>query len=405
MGIAAKRILYLTSELPYPPEQGGSLRSYHLIRYAATHHAVSLLSFAERPRETDPLEKVCERVLTVPTPHRSTTDRLRTLLLSLRPDMADRLASPTYAQALHHTVTTYPFDYVQAQSIEMAPYGLMVQDWLGDEGPELIFDDFNAEYLLQRRALQADSRDPRRWPNALYSVLQWQRLRRFEREVCQRAHQVIAVSDADAAALRRLDPDLSPVVIPNGVETARYRELPAPPENMRDPVVLFTGKMDFRPNVDAVLWFHRQVWPRVRKAHPATRFYVVGKHPHPRLEPLVQDPTVVVTGYVPDVRPYMAGATLFVVPMRMGGGTRLKLLEAMAAGLAIVSTSMGAEGVDVVHREHLLLADTPQAYAEAVSELLDDKARRRELGQRAQARAASWDWARIAPRLEAVYQA
>jgi len=221
MGIAAKRILYLTSELPYPPEQGGSLRSYHLIRYAATHHAVSLLSFAERPRETDPLEKVCERVLTVPTPHRSTTDRLRTLLLSLRPDMAGRLASPTYAQALHHTVTTYPFDYVQAQSIEMAPYGLMVQDWLGDEGPKLIFDDFNAEYLLQRRALQADSRDPRRWPNALYSVLQWQRLRRFEREVCQRAHQVIAVSDADAAALRRLDPDLSPVVIPNGVETGQ----------------------------------------------------------------------------------------------------------------------------------------------------------------------------------------
>ena len=404
MGIAAKRILFLTSELPYPPEQGGSLRTYHLLRYAAERHAVSLLSFAARPRETEPLEEACERVLTVPTPHRSTPDRLRTLLLSLRPDMADRLASPTFAQTLHHTVTAYPFDYVQAQSIEMAPYGLMVQEWLGDQAPALIFDDFNAEYLLQRRALGADSRDPRRWPNALYSALQWQRLRRFERQVCQRADRVIAVSDADAAALRQLDPDLAPVVVPNGVETSDYRDLPAPPDDMREPAVLFTGKMDFRPNVDAVLWFHRHVWPHVLKGHPDARFFVVGKHPHPRLRSIREDPSVVVTGYVPDVRPYMAGATVFVVPMRMGGGTRLKLLEAMAAGLPIVSTTMGAEGVDVTDREHLLLADGPEAYAEAVSQLIENTTARNELGQRAQARVIAWDWERIAPRLDAVYQ-
>ncbi|MGC9359173.1 MAG: glycosyltransferase [Anaerolineae bacterium] len=405
MGIAARRILFLTSELPYPPEQGGSLRSYHLLRYATKHHAVTLLSFAARPREAEPLEEICERVLTVPTPHRSTPDRLRTLLLSGRPDMADRLASPTYAQTLYHTVTTYPFDYVQVQSIEMAPYGLMVQEWLADRAPTLVFDDFNAEYLLQRRALGADSRDPRRWPNALYSALQWRRLRRFERQVCQRADRVIAVSDADAAALRQLDPDLSPVVVPNGVETSHYQDLPAPPDDMREPAVLFTGKMDFRPNVDAVLWFHRHVWPQVRQEHPEARFYVVGKHPHPRLQPVRQDPTVVVTGYVPDVRPYMAGATLFVVPMRMGGGTRLKLLEAMAAGLPIVSTTMGAEGVDVADREHLLLANSPLAYAKAVCHLLGDATAREQLGQRAQARVVAWDWERIAPRLDAVYQA
>ena len=117
-----------------------------------------------------------------------------------------------------------------------------------------------------------------------------------------------------------------------------------------------------------------------------------------------EDPSVLVTGYVPDVRPYMAGATVFVVPMRMGGGTRLKLLEAMAAGLPIVSTTMGAEGVDVTDHEHLLLADGPEAYAEAVSKLIENTTARNELGQRAQARVAAWDWERIAPRLDAVYQ-
>lgn len=405
MATTAKRILFLTSELPYPPEQGGSLRSYHLIRYTAAHHAVSLLSFAERPRETEPLAQACERVVTVPTPQRSPGDRLRTLFLSRRPDMADRLASPTYAQSLQHLVTTHPFDFVQVQSIEMAPYGLMVREWLGDDAPKLVFDDFNAEYLLQWRALLADGRDPRRWPNALYSALQWLRLRRYEREVCRQACRVIAVSEADAAALRRLDKSLDPIVIPNGVDTARYRTLPSPPADMQRPAVLFTGKMDFRPNVDAALWFHRQVWPRVRQEHPRARFYVVGKRPHPRLEELSHDPTAIITGYVPDVRPYMAGATVFVVPMRMGGGTRLKLLEALAAGLPIVSTTMGAEGVDVTHGEHLLLADDPEAYVEAVSSLLGNEAKRRALGQRAQARAAKWDWSRIAPRLDAVYQA
>lgn len=405
MGNVAKRILFLTSELPYPPEQGGSLRSYHLLKHAAAHHAVALLSFAERPRQTEPLEQVCEQMVTVPAPKRSSSDRLRTLLLSRRPDMADRLASPTYAQALERLITSSRYDYLQVQSIEMAPYGLLAQELLGERAPKLVFDDFNAEYLLQQRALQADGRDPRRWPNALYSGIQWRRLCHYERQVCQRAHTVIAVSEADAAALRRLDDMLAPLVIPNGVDTGRYQPLPPPPNDMRRPAILFTGKMDFRPNVDAVLWFHRHVWPQVTLVHPTARFYVVGKRPHPRLERLTYDPTVVVTGYVPDVRPYMAGADVFVVPMRMGGGTRLKLLEAMAAGLPIVSTSMGAEGVDVTHEEHLLLADDAETYAQAVCNLLQDDARRHALSQRAREHALRWDWSRIAPLLDTVYQA
>ena len=404
MGNVAKRILFLTSELPYPPEQGGSLRSYHLLCYAAAHHAVTLLSFAERPRDTEPLEQACTEVITVPAPKRGSADRLRTLLLSRRPDMADRLASPTYAQALERLVTSQSYDYIQVQSIEMAPYGLLVQEWLGDSAPKLVFDDFNAEYLLQRRALQADGHDPRRWPNALYSGLQWLRLRRYERHVCQRSSAVIVVSEADAAALRRLDERLDPIVIANGVDADRYKPLPPAPDEMGSPSVLFTGKMDFRPNVDAVLWFHRHVWPQVILMHPEARFFVVGKRPHPRLEQLTYDPSVTVTGYVPDVRPYMAGADVFVVPMRMGGGTRLKLLEAMAAALPIVSTSMGAEGIEVTHGEHLLLADEAEAYAQAICGLLGDEARRRALGQRAREHAQRWDWTRITPLLDAVYQ-
>jgi len=318
--------------------------------------------------------------------------------------MARRLRSPTFAGALRELLTSHVFDILQIEGIELAPYGLLVREWLGARAPALIFDDHNAEYLLQRRACETDLRNPRRWPAALYSLAQWRRLARFERRVCREADAVLATSVADAQALSQLLPSLKPVVVPNGVDVARYH--PDLPNSLplEHPAVVFTGKMDYRANVDAMLWFHQQVWPAVRARVPEAWLYVVGQSPHPRLRALHRDPRTVLTGYVDDDLPYFGGADVYVAPLRIGGGTRLKVLQAMAAGRALVATRLGVEGIDVASGQHALLADTPRAFAQAVASLLRDPARGRALGAAArQFVLAHYDWQEIALRLEPVY--
>ena len=279
----------------------------------------------------------------------------------------------------------------------------------------LVFDDHNAEYILQQRAFETDARQPRRWMGALYSLIQWQKLRRYEARVCRAFDRVVAVSPADAQALQRLVPGLEVTVVLNGVDTECYNDQFLMTNDQArighwDLVIghwslVFTGKMDFRPNVDAVLWFCQEILPSIRRERPSVRFTIVGRDPHPRVLALARDPQVTVTGYVEDVRPYIAGAAVYVVPLRMGGGTRLKVLEAMAMGQAIVSTTLGCEGVVLTPGREAALADTAQEFAWRVVELLGDEGRRRSMGQQARRLVeARYDWRAIVPRLEQVYE-
>ena len=211
------------------------------------------------------------------------------------------------------------------------------------------------------------------------------------------------MSQADARALQKLVPGLEVAVIPNGIDTRVYVPATGEPQTASDSLV-FTGTMDFRPNVDAVLWFTEQVWPRIQTEVPDVHFYVVGQRPHRRLGSLRKDRSVTVTGWVEDVRPYIADATVYVAPLRMGGGTRLKLLEAMAISKPVVATRLGAEGYPVTDGRELVLADTPAEFAQAVIALLNSSARRAELGQSARTFVERrYDWRVIVPRIEQVY--
>jgi glycosyltransferase involved in cell wall biosynthesis len=247
---------------------------------------------------------------------------------------------------------------------------------------------------------------------AAYSLVQWLRLRRYERQVCRAADRTVAVSEADALALRALVPGLAPAVVTNGVDVEFYSRPATPlgslrsvePGDLDRPGLVFTGKMDFRPNVDAVLWFVAEVLPHIQRAQPDLLLWVVGRDPHPRLARLEEHPAVRLTGWVEDVRPYIAAAAVYVIPLRIGGGTRLKVLEAMAMGKAIVSTTLGCEGFELTPERELLIGDSPGAFAAAVLALLGDPERRAGLGRQAKSYAASnYDWGVILPKLEAVY--
>ncbi|TKJ30707.1 MAG: glycosyl transferase family 1 [Chloroflexi bacterium B3_Chlor] len=400
------KLLFLTPDLPYPPHQGAAIRSFNLIKNLVPSHEIHLLSFVQQSNASSrlgPLSTFCANVATVPAPSRSNKSRALSVLFSAEPDMALRLPSARFANQLRLCLQRERFDFVQVEAIEMAQYGLAVKRMSLPSQPQVVFDDINAEYLLQKRAFQSDIGHPTRWLGAFYSLIQWQKLQRYEAKVCRQLDRVVVVSHADGEALLELVPELHSTVVPNGVDTSYYT--PTDRETESDTTLVFTGKMDFRPNVDAVLWFAREVLPLIREAVPQARFKVVGRDPHPRLNPLAERADMTLTGYVDDVRPHIAEAGVYVVPLRVGGGTRLKVLEAMSMGKAIVTTSLGCEGIDVADGRELVIADDTHTFAQSVVDLLGDTTRRRELGGVARSLVESThDWRHITPLLEQVYE-
>lgn len=406
------KLLFLTPQLPYPPHQGTTIRNLHLLAGLAERHDVTLLSFREpwQPPAVDtPLHRFCTAVHTVPAPPtRSLARRLRTTLLSPQPDMALRLAADAFEAALDQLLEADSFDVVQVEGIELGRYALELRRRHRlPPTTALVFDDHNAEYVLQQRAFLTDLRQPRRWPAAAYSLIQWRKLRRFERAMCRAADAVVVVSDADAHALQTLATGMAPTVVPNGVDVEHFRPdavNETPGNEPARPALVFTGKMDFRPNVDAVVWFCDEILPRLQAARPDVEFLIVGREPHARVQALAARPGVTVTGFVNDVRPYIARAAIYAVPLRMGGGTRLKVLQAMAMAKPIVSTRVGAEGIAAQPGQDLLVADGAADFARATLDLLDDSERRAALGASARELAVSrYAWSEIVPRMEAVY--
>ncbi|HQX75928.1 MAG TPA: glycosyltransferase family 4 protein, partial [Thermoflexales bacterium] len=219
-------------------------------------------------------------------------------------------------------------------------------------------------------------------------------------------------SPQDAAHINALDPAITPHVVFNGIDLATYDlpDTPAPlasrglPVNQA-PTLVFTGKMDFRANIDAMLWFGQEVMPLVKKAVPTTRLYIVGQKPHTRLDMLRADPNITITGAVDDIRPHIAKAGVYIAPLRVGGGTRFKLLEAMALRKAIVTTSLGCEGFEIENGKQALIADSAPDFAQAVIRALRDAELRRSLGEAARAFVqATFDWSAIVPGLEQIYE-
>lgn len=217
------KILFLTPQLPYPPHQGTTIRNYNLIRYLADQHTIDLLTFlapGQAANRTTPLAQLCRRIAYLPQPTRPLSQRAVDTIRTLLPDMALRLES----QAMHALVCDWlqdGYDIVQIEGIEMAQYGRHVQSVFPTTGkrPLLVFDDHNCEYLLQKRNALTDLRHPKRWPAAIYSLIQWQKLRRYEQQICRRADAVLAVSPVDQQALQHLAPGVTIALVANGIDS------------------------------------------------------------------------------------------------------------------------------------------------------------------------------------------
>ncbi|MCS7251194.1 MAG: glycosyltransferase [Anaerolineae bacterium] len=398
-------ILFLAPELPDPPNKGGSIRAFHVLRRLARLAPVGVLALTERADEPPAVwRSLADEVFLFPWCPRSLWIRLQQFLFSSCPDLAFRYRTAALVDALKRLLAQRPIRAIHIEGLEMAWAVEDLLDLPPGARPMLVLDELNAEYRLQERLFQTDRGDPRRWLSAFYSGIQSRRLRHYEARIVRRVDRVIAVSEPDARDLETLGTSRSPVVAPNGVETVFFHPAAVEPLPLGDPAFVFTGSMDYRPNIDAVEWLARGIWLAVRSALPEAQLYLVGRRPSQVVRRLQEIPGVHVVGEVPDVRPYLAGATVYVAPLRAGGGTRLKILEAMAMGKAIVSTPMACDGLAVIDGEHVWLADG-EAFAAAMITLARDPARRKALGEAARRLAVTrYDWERTLLPLELLYQ-
>jgi glycosyltransferase involved in cell wall biosynthesis len=408
------RILLVTPEVPYPPTQGASLRNFYILKGLALNHEVSLFSASSSDvyrgeRNATPLNDICRNINVVQVPERTQTTRLSRLLSLNTPDIAHRFDDEALIEAfvehLQHVESKEkphkPYDVIQIEGLEMAHLSPVIRRY--SPSSRLVFDAHNAETELQRRVFDTELATVGRWPAAAYSFLQVRRLGRYESWACESADAVTTVSNADAKQLAKYVHGKSPVVIPNCIDIEKYIDLSGKGVEGFD--ILYTGKMDYRPNVDAVLWFSDEIWPKIVTERPDTNWAIVGQKPHSRLAQLGSTQGVTVTGYVDHVEPYLAGARVVILPLRMGSGTRLKLLEALASSKAVVSTTQGAEGFPNIGDKAIVIEDDPDRFANSVLSLLESKQKREEIGMAGQQYAQKYDWRRIIPRFEEVYRA
>jgi sugar transferase (PEP-CTERM/EpsH1 system associated) len=390
------KLLLLTTKPPFPLTDGGRIAVYEpLRRLAARGHQVTLLTFRAPGQDQDALahlETLC-RVEYVQHDTRTRPGGMISNLFSSLPYSISKYRSPLMMQKLREMLTGEAFDVVHLEQVHLACYQEIVR---GEFGVPAVLRQVNSESHLAERFWQTQTGLRR-----IYARLQATRLRRYEAEMCARMDCCLAITAGDAERLRTLSPQANIRVIPAGVDLEEFQ--PAPHLAEAEAVV-FVGSMDWLPNADAVLWFAKEISPLVKREFPAFQFYVVGRQPPVEIRRLTESDAIHVTGYVDDVRAYLARAAICVIPLRVGGGMRVKLLQAMAMAKPVVSTSIGAEGIAIEHGRHVLLADTASDFASGVVSLLRNRGLREYLGQNARRLVAEhYSWEVATDLLEQAY--
>lgn len=389
------KILWLNAGLLLPLDKGGKLRTWHVMRHLAARHDITYLSF-EDPSQTAAdragMSEVCSRLETVPRsdPAKGTWRfyaDAASYVVNAEPYAVAKYRSRVYRQRLESLLAAGQFDAVVC---DFLPPVINLPRRL--PCPAILFTH-NVEAEIWRRHVE-NAGNP---VTKLLLTQQWQRMLRFERDALARFDLVLAVSEADGRTFERLYPGAltRPVhVVQTGVETDYF--LPSPAAAVRTHMV-FTGSMDWLPNEDGMTYFCRDILPRIRQSEPDATLSIVGRAPTPTVKKLAEIPGVEVTGRVDDVRPHIARGAVYIVPLRIGGGTRLKIFEAMSMAKPVVSTTVGAEGLPVTSGRDIDIADEPARFAHAVVHLMRDAEARRRMEEAARRLVVEkYDWSAVA---------
>ncbi len=396
------KILVVTPFLPSPARFGGQRRLDGLLRSLAVKHEISVISFTATDEFKEPSLRAtrdyCREVVTFPDMEfvdRRDKRMLQARSLVSRHSFEHLLVARRreFLERLQQMVDFGQYDIVQVEFVQMAAlrFGLQKQRRF-----RTVLDEHNIEFDIVKRTASAEVSAARR----LYSTVDWRKLEREERSAWRWFDGVAVTSERDGAILRELEPSTRLAVVPNGADIDHFRPSDAPPEADN---LLFFGAMNYYPNNDGVHYFVNQVFPLIVAKRPSVKLWLVG--PAPDDIKALRGPNIEVTDFVDAVEPYIDRASAVVVPLRIGGGTRLKIVEAMAKAKAVVSTRIGAEGIDVVDGESALLADDPEVFAAHVESVLADADLAKRLGASARKLAVDrYSWPALVSGLERFYE-
>lgn len=377
------RILFLSQVLPYPLDAGPKVRSYYVLRYLAQHHEVTLVSFV---RSTDTAEAVnhlrsfCRAVHTVPITRSRLQDGFYFFksLATGQPFIIERDWRANMAEELGNLVKNQHFEAIHADQLWMAPYALWARQQANGSHPRVMLDQHNAVYMIpQRMALGETS-----WLKRAVLKLEANKLADYEVETCRHFDHVAWVTREDFTAVQGLSPNTP---IPNSGVIPICGDPGAQPMIQRQPTaqrITFVGGLHYPPNAQGILWFAEKCFPHVLAQAPDAILTVIGKQPPPELQSLqLPAKNLEVTGYVDDPRPYLAETAVFIVPLLAGGGMRVKIVDGWTWGMPIVSTTVGAEGIETEPGKTMLIADTPTEFAQATLQLWQNRAEADHLAQ------------------------
>ncbi len=390
------KLLWVNTNFLHPTTKGGQIRTLGILRYLSKRHEIHYVAFANPKEPEGPVRasEYCARAYPIPRRFagkrspRFLAEAARNCCFSGLPLAVSRFQSAQVGALVERLLKRERFD--RAVVDHLAP-----TSHFPDLG-RAVFFQHNVETMIWRRHLEHARNPLSRW----YLSVQAARMCEYERRVSREAGHIVAVSEIDAQTMRQLFGVERISVVPTGVDLEYFAPPPA-----YSPVadLSFVGSMDWQPNVDGVQWFVRDILPLIREKRPETSLAIAGRMPPPAIRALAALPRVEVTGTVADIRPYFWGAAVAIVPLRIGGGTRLKIYEAMAAGTAVVSTSIGAEGLDVHPNKDIRIADSPREFAEHCLDLLEDRAASARLARAGRELVrAGFSWERIAERFERV---
>lgn len=399
-------ILYVSHMPASPPRFGAQARMHGLMTQLARRHDLTAVMLVDDAYDIDECQQAmqayCQDVVLVRNP--DGRDGFGKRLLQLRSLVSvnsfDRLrvARPELQQVLDRVLRATRFDIVNLEFPYLGQFDFR-QAPAGAAPPRLIVDSHEIAYDLARQFAATGASVGRR----LYAGANWRKLRREELATYGAADAVYLCSTDDEKRLHDDLPNTRTAVIPNAADIEFYQPRSTDPAPDGRTIVYF-GLLSTVPNIDAVIHFVQDIWPRIADAHPDARCKIIGGRPPPSLQELA-GPRVELTGFVPDLRPHLAAAAAIVVPLRLGGGTRLKIVEAMAMGKAIVSTSLGAEGIEAMPGRDMLIENEPAAFADAVSRLLAEPALAARIGSAArQVAVDKYAWSAAAQALEDFYR-
>ena len=392
------RILWLKTELLHPVDKGGKIRTYNMLKELKRNCHITYLTLDEGSADTRARElatEYCHDLVCVP--HR----------------VREKFTTGFYVELALNLASDLPYAIKKYESSEMrreiekrlGQFDVLICDFLAPavnvpralDCATVLFQH-NVEAMIWKRHYEVQTNAARK----AYLHRQWRKMVDFEAATCPKFDCVVAVSREDREQMEREYGVKNVYDIPTGVDTAFFR--PSGERERKPHNLVFTGSMDWLPNEDAIRYFTEQIMPRIKQSVPDVTLTVVGRDPYPGLVELSKrDASVIVTGRVEDVRPYMEEAAVYIVPLRIGGGTRLKIYEAMAMEKPIVSTTIGAEGLPVTNGTEIILADEPESFARAVVKLLQNTDLAERMGQHAAVRVRKeFGWDTVADNFAAI---